>query len=62
MTRTKKTKYCTHYRICDRKENCFKGQYCPVFELNDSCRTVRDTEQIIATEDLIDAIWEGKTL
>lgn len=60
MTPIKKTKYCTHYRACNRKENCFNGDHCPVFELNPDCRTMRDAEQPRDFEDIMDAIWERK--
>jgi len=29
-----KTYYCKYWNYCDRKEDCFNGEYCPVMEYN----------------------------
>ena len=32
-----KTKYCIHYQHCDREEDCFNGEPCPVEKFNPEC-------------------------
>ncbi|MFZ2809425.1 MAG: hypothetical protein WAZ60_23825 [Desulfosalsimonadaceae bacterium] len=37
--RKKKTMYCVYYLNCDREEDCFNGEYCPVYKFNPQCKT-----------------------
>lgn len=40
-----KTRYCKYYDMCYKKINCFKGEYCSVFEHTSDFTSLRfDTE------------------
>lgn len=36
-----KTRYCKYYNICDKDINCFKGEYCAVFEHSEFFTSLR---------------------
>ena len=56
----KKTRYCEHYLICDRDEDCFNGEYCPVFQFNPECSTIKN-EKPPDWEKSMDKIWEEES-
>lgn len=57
----RKTQYCYHHIDCDRKEDCFNGEHCPVFEINPDCQTFTDgTSQPYNFEEAFNDIWDGK--
>jgi hypothetical protein len=55
----KKTLYCEYAFNCDREENCLKGEFCPVFELNSNMKTYIPQEEDFF-EKCMDDIWEGR--
>jgi hypothetical protein len=61
MKRKRKTRYCEFWIMCDRKEDCLKGEYCPVqqpnrYFLHDAVMPNRDRD---CTE-AFDRIWRGR--
>jgi hypothetical protein len=38
----RKTKYCDYWLECDRDEDCFNGEYCPVQKYNSDLIDWRD--------------------
>lgn len=51
----KKTRYCEYWYRCDRKEDCFNGEYCPVYKFNKECsQDVYRVDEDIAERDLYD--------
>lgn len=35
----KKTQYCFYWTNCDRDNDCFNNEYCPVYKFNPGCKT-----------------------
>lgn len=56
----RKTRYCKHYNICERKEDCMKGEHCDFFESNPDTFTESKNVKVDDLETVMDDIWEGK--
>lgn len=54
-----KTRYCTHHINCDHKENCFDGEYCPVYNFNSECRTFTEAQSPKSKRNIFDDIWDN---
>lgn len=59
MSQKNKTRYCDYYHNCDREEDCFNGEYCPMFKSNPDCATLKEIEPP-DLEEAMDRIWEGQ--
>jgi len=57
---SRKTRYCKHYNICDRKEDCMNGEQCDFFESNPDTFTKPTNVDIEDFETAMDDIWDGK--
>ncbi|MCK4822304.1 hypothetical protein KA005_41460 [bacterium] len=55
----RKTRYCNHYHKCDRDEDCFNGEECPVFEFNPDCASI-EKDEARDFVDIMNDIWEDK--
>ena len=51
-----KTKYCKYYLSCDRDENCFDGESCPVFRFNPDCARKQEIVESTDFESIMDDI------
>lgn len=56
-----KSSYCEYYRDCDRSENCFEGEFCPLFKINPdiSPEASKDNSGENGLVDIMDKIWDG---
>jgi hypothetical protein len=61
--KSKKTRYCEYHDKCDRDEDCFAGEDCPVFKHNESFSSLRvipfpkhRTKEVIDRQKTIDRI------
>lgn len=64
MKKAQKTRYCFYHETCDRAENCFEGEFCPVFLSNPDCHNIEnplsDSEVEEDLKSLFNAIYEGE--
>ena len=56
----RKTRCCNYYHNCDRDEDCFNGENCPMFKFNPGCSTLRENKPKEFDESAMDEIWEGE--
>ena len=55
-----KTQYCLYHMVCGRPEDCFEGEYCPVYRLNDAFPVVyTEIDKPKPFEEIMDEIWDG---
>lgn len=57
-----KSRYCEHYKDCDRPENCFKGEFCPFFKYNSDIIFTLASKDISGENGfkiIMDKIWDG---
>ena len=40
----RKTRYCDYHLICDREEDCYHGEYCPVQKPNSDFSALSERE------------------
>ena len=59
-TPPRKTRYCKHYNICDREEDCMEGEHCDFFESNPDTFTMPESSKIDDLETVMDDIWSGE--